>query len=152
MTLFAFIAMAASAAPQPDPRSQAAVVTQMQISQLQIQQTTIVRIRPANVPLPNRPIPQIQWQEKKGPSCIQVNAIGGALVSSPDTIDMVLRGGSRLRAKLEKNCMAIDFFQGFYVKPSKDGRICQERDTIRSRLGAECGINRFKTLVPSKDR
>jgi hypothetical protein len=48
--------------------------------------------------------------------------------------------------------MAIDFFQGFYVKPSKDGRICQERDTIRSRLGAECGINRFKTLVPSKDR
>jgi hypothetical protein len=152
MTLFALTAMAAATVTQLDSASAMAVMGQVQISQLHIEQTTIVRIRPATLTAPNAAIPPVRWQEKKGPNCIQVNAIGGALVSGRDSIDMVLRGGARLRAKLSKSCAALDFNQGFCVKPSKDGRICEDRDTIRSRMGAECEINKFKSLVPEKGR
>jgi hypothetical protein len=63
---------------------------------------------------------------------------------------LILRGGTRLRARLEKSCSSIDFYQGFYVKPSKDGQICQDRDLIRSRVGGECQIEDFRLLVPAK--
>ncbi len=155
MTLSAILFLAATgSAPSADVQLMATQiqVAQVQVAQVQIEQTTIVRIRPAMATAPAVSIPPMRWQEKKGPNCIQVNAIGGALVSAPDSIDIVLRGGSRLRAKLEKSCTAIDFYQGFYVKPSRDGRICEDRDTIRSRMGAECEIDKFKTLVPAKER
>jgi hypothetical protein len=152
MTLFALTAMAAATVAQLDAASALAVMGQVQISQLQIEQSTIIRIRPATVTVPNTAIPQMRWHEKKGPNCIQVNSLAGALVSSADSIDILLRGGTRLRARLEKSCAALDFNQGFYVKPSKDGRICEDRDTVRSRMGAECQIDKFKTLVPDKGR
>jgi hypothetical protein len=148
MTLFALTAMAAATLIQLDTASAVAVMGQVQMSQLRIEQTTVVRIRPAIA----TPIPQTRWQEKKGPNCIQVNSLAGALVSSADSIDILLRGGARLRAKLSKSCAALDFNQGFYVKPSKDGRICEDRDTIRSRMGAECEIDKFRTLVPEKGK
>lgn len=120
------------------------------VAQARYERSSIVRIRPAVIPVPSVAAPQIRWKEKKAPKCIQVNALAGALVSSPTSIDLVLRGGTRLRAKLAKTCTAIDFYQGFYVKPSRDGRICEDRDDIRSRLGARCEITKFNTLVPEK--
>ena len=146
MSLIA-ITILASAASQMTGRHDARPETVV-VAQLQIERTSIVRIRPA---LSTPPAPPVRWQEKKGPKCIPVGALAGALVSSPTSIDLVLRGGPRLRAKLNKNCTAIDFYQGFYVKPSRDGRICEDRDAIRSRLGAQCEITKFKTLVPEKD-
>jgi hypothetical protein len=52
--------------------------------------------------------------------------------------------------KLEKSCQAIDFYSGFYVKATKDGQVCEDRDSIHSRSGGECAIGKFKTLVPAK--
>jgi hypothetical protein len=115
-------------------------------AQVVIEQRTVVRVRPVT---PN-PKVEIRWQEKKGPHCIVTNNLAGALVSSANTVDLVLRGGVRVRAKLQKSCSSIDFYQGFYVKPHRDGRICEGRDTIRSRVGGECEIQKFKLLVPSK--
>jgi hypothetical protein len=51
-----------------------------------------------------------------------------------------------MRAKLERSCPALDYYFGFYIMPAADGQICADRDSIRSRVGGECGIDRFRTL------
>ncbi len=117
------------------------------LAQVQIEQRAIVRVRAVTAIPSTKPI---KWDEKKGPDCIQMNALAGALVSSPTSIDIYLRGGLRLRAKLGKSCPSIDFYSGFYVRPTKDGRICEDRDMLHSRSGGECKIDDFKTLVPAK--
>ena len=149
MTLIALTILAAAASHTTAPAT--AAPGTVVISRMQIERSSIVRVRPAIVAPPNAVSPPVLWREKKGPKCIQVNALAGALVSSPNSVDLFLRGGPRLRAKLERSCTAIDFYQGFYVKPSRDGRICEDRDAIRSRLGAECEIKKFRTLVPDKE-
>jgi hypothetical protein len=119
------------------------------LAQAQIGQKPVVRVRPLPV-MPAAPAVQTRWDEKKGPNCIQMTALAGNIVSSPTTIDILLKGGARLRAKLEKTCPSIDFYQGFYVQPSKDGQICTGRDLLHARSGGACEISQFKLLVPSK--
>ena len=63
---------------------------------------------------------------------------------------MVMRGGRVIRARLEKGCPSIDFYSGFYLKPTKDGQLCQDRDTIHSRTGGACEIEKFRTLLPPR--
>ena len=116
------------------------------LAQIQIEQRTIIRVRPVTT----APAQTIRWDEKKGPKCVERGSLAGALVSSPDSIDLLLRGGFRVRAKLQKSCPSIDFYSGFYVKPTKDGRICEDRDLIHSRTGGQCEIDNFKMLVPGK--
>ena len=117
------------------------------LAQVQIEQRAVVRIRP--VPARAVPAPRMRWDEKKGPKCVSMNLLAGALVSSPSSIDLYIKGGLRLRAKLRKSCPSIDFYSGFYVRPNKDGLICQDRDTIHSRTGGACQIDDFKSLVPA---
>lgn len=117
-------------------------------TQIQIQRNSIVRVPPAAPPssLP----PPIRWKEKGAPNCIRWSNMAAAMVSSPTTVDLILRGGTRYRVKLEKSCQAIDFYSGFYVKATKDGQVCANRDSIHSRSGGECVIGKYKTLVPAK--
>ncbi len=72
------------------------------------------------------------------------------MISSATTIDVVVRGGTRYRVKLERSCRSIDFYSGFYVKATRDGQVCEERDMIHSRSGGACAIDKFKTLVAAK--
>lgn len=140
--------IAVASAPDEERRERSSAT--LEIAQIQIEQHTVVRIRPMPMQPAQRPALRVRWEEKKGPPCIQRAAVAGAMVSSPDSIDLVLRGGSRMRAKLARSCPSIDFYSGFYVKPSKDGKICEDRDLIHSRTGGECGIEKFRTLVPGK--
>ena len=94
--------------------------------------------------------PTIVYREKHGPRCIAAADIAGAAVTGPSSVDFGLRGGTRVRARLEDDCPALDYYGGFYVTPQPDGRICADRDAIRTRSGGECGIDRFKALVPAK--
>lgn len=142
----AALTVGAAALAQADPVPQVV----MEISQIQIEQRTVVRVRPVAVQPTARPALRIRWEEKKGPNCIRMQTVAGALVSSPDSIDLVLRGGARMRAKLARTCSSIDFYSGFYVKPTKDGQICESRDVIHARSGGECGIQKFRILVPGK--
>ena len=34
---------------------------------------------------------------------------------------------------------------------TEDGRICADRDVIRSRVGGECRIDQFRVLTPAGD-
>jgi hypothetical protein len=110
-------------------------------AQITIEQTLIVRVPRAKQPAP------ILWKEKKGPKCVARNQIAGAAVVAPDAIDLVTRGGVRLRARFSSKCPALDYYSGFYIQPTADGRVCAERDMIRTRSGGQCEIERFRKLV-----
>ncbi len=85
--------------------------------------------------------------EKKTKDCVKVQDISGfAGVNTQESVDLVLRDGSLLRAKLSRNCPALGFYNGFYVKTNKDQKICAGRDSIRTRAGRSCDVEALKTL------
>ena len=103
------------------------------------------------IPVRRRLMPPIEWREKKGPKCLASADIAGAMLSGPSSIDFVMRDRRRMRAEIESECPALDFYDGFYMQPD-DERICAKRETIRSRVGAACRIERFRSLVPKLKR
>ena len=73
------------------------------------------------------------------------------MLSGPSSIDFVLRDRQRVRAVMDSECPALDFYGGFYLQPD-DERICAKRETIRSRVGGSCRIEKFRLLVPQISR
>ena len=125
------LSMAGASAPADEPR----------VRSLVVQDELILRV-------PVRPTPrQFEWTELDGPKCINARAIRGAFLSGSDSVDLVTVRRRRIRAELSQDCPALDFYEGFYLKP-EDHRICVKRDVIRSRMGGSCRIERFRLLVP----
>ncbi|MBV9884056.1 MAG: hypothetical protein JO276_13690 [Sphingomonadaceae bacterium] len=120
-----------------------------QYAQLIVREQIVVRVSPAVRDAPDAPA-AVQWKEKKGPKCVQARQVIAATVVDQNSVDLILRDRTRLRAKLESSCPALDYYHGFYVSPSPDGLICADRDVIRSRMGGACGIDKFKTLRLSR--
>jgi hypothetical protein len=79
-----------------------------------------------------------------------MSGVGGAAVIEEDSVDLILKGGQRVRARFASSCAALDYYSGFYILPTKDGRICADRDSIHTRAGGECQIARFRLLVPDR--
>ena len=77
-------------------------------------------------------------------------ALTGAAIDREGEVDLVIGGTRRMRAKLDDDCPTLDFYRGFYLKPTPDGQLCAGRDALRSRSGAYCAITRFRMLVPKK--
>lgn len=132
----------------------AALDGQMRVAQLTIRERLIIRVPRVVVPgvvavgrAPPIPVRPTVWREAKGPKCIRAQAMAGAMITSPKQVDLVLIGGKRVRARLERACRPLDFYAGFYLRPARDGMICADRDAIKIRSGASCGIDEFKTLV-----
>jgi len=111
-------------------------------AQLIIRERVIVRVPATRTP------PTIRWKTKRAPRCMSAEGLAGAAVMTPDSIDLIQRGGARTRAELEDACPALDFYKGFYLNPAPDKQICAGRDSIHSRSGGECQIKRFRKLVP----
>ena len=122
--------MAGAAAPADEPRVRSLVVQDQLIMRIPVQ------------PPPRR----FNWVELDGPKCINARAIRGAFQSGSDSVDLITVRRRRIRAELSDDCPALDFYEGFYLKP-EDHRICAKRDVIRSRMGGSCRIERFKLLV-----
>ena len=136
---FGFIAMLlATGEAQAPPAPTVRVMT--------IERQMILRV-------PVRPYPRmtLRWEEEKGPKCLPVGVIAGAMLSGPDSIDIVLRNRQRLRAKLDNDCEGLDFDGGLYLQ-TEDGQLCAKRDVIRTRMGAACPIEKFRMLVPKVER
>ncbi|HWH18377.1 MAG TPA: hypothetical protein VNT77_08615 [Allosphingosinicella sp.] len=115
------------------------------------QQQIIIRVPARPRMLAPPPIP-LDWKESRGPRCVSARTIAGATLLGRNSVDLVLRDRTRIRAKLENSCPALDYYQGFYISPNADGMICADRDLIRSRMGGECEIDAFRSLtaVPRK--
>ena len=94
------------------------------------------------------------WVEKRAPNCVAVSSLTGASVSRQGEVDLIVNdaktGRKRLRAKLDDDCPALDFYSGFYLRQASDGRVCARRDSIRSRSGKRCAITGFRTLVADR--
>lgn len=103
------------------------------------------------VPVRRPPIVPFEWEERKGPKCLPSAAITGAVLSGRSSIDFMLVNHGRIRARMDKDCTALDFYGGFYLQPS-DANVCADRDEIRSRMGGSCRIDKFKLLVPQSKR
>ena len=126
---------ASAAAPEAQP---------MQFAQLIIREQIIIK-----VPMRSResaPAPAMRWREGRGPKCVAARDIAGATLLSENSVDLILRDRRRIRALLSSRCPALDYYYGFYIRPNQDGMICAERDIIRSRMGGQCGIDRFRSL------
>lgn len=107
-----------------------------------IQDELVVRV-------PVRPVPELpsfEWNERKGPKCLPIKNLQGAVLSGGRSVDFLVDKGRRVRAKLDNNCPALDFYSGFYLT-SKDGKVCVRRDEVRSRMGGGCSIEAFRKLV-----
>ena len=124
------------AAPAPSERART----------MTVEERLIIRI-----PVAPRPRIRIRWEEEKGPKCLPAESIARAFLSSPDSVDFLMRNRQRIRARLDSDCDGLDFYGQLYLLPD-DGRICARRDVIRSRVGGSCRIDRFRTLVPKVER
>jgi len=118
--------------------------SQVQYAQITIRERVILRV-------PRTPMPAItasRGKGRKGPRCISAQALAGALPGEEGTVDIVLTGGKRVRARLARACRQIDYYSSFYIRPGPDGQICAGRDPIRTRGGAVCEIDKFRALIP----
>jgi hypothetical protein len=132
----AALALFAAAAPAAAPPARP-----VQYGRTLVREQVIIRFRQS---APAR----IDWKEGKGPKCVPARAIVGATLVGRNSVDLVLRNRQRVRAKLESSCPALDYYYGFYITPNADGQVCEDRDSIRSRMGGACGIDRFRGLEP----
>src|SRR4051812_38674738 len=94
---------------------------------------------------------RIRWEEHHGPRCIAWAQIAGAGLLGQDSVDLVFRDATRVRARLERHCPALDYYNGFYMAATPDGLICADRDSIRARTGGECRIDRFRSLRAARE-
>src|SRR3546814_13756393 len=90
----------------------------------------------------------LHWKEKKAPKCVAVGNIMGLQAVQRDSTDLIPRKRQRLRAQLNRGCRALDFYAGFDMGGSKDGKLCEDRDQIHARTGAKCEIDKFRLMVP----
>lgn len=124
------------------------------VGQVTVRQRVIIRVPAMPVSrtslAPTPALPPIVWVERDAPKCVPASALSAASILRPDSVDLVLTGGKRLRARLGDECPALDFYSGVYLKRTRDGMICADRDMIRSRSGGECRIENFRRLVPRR--
>jgi hypothetical protein len=136
---------APAVAPEPHVWSSAVAMLQQQhvtihVPRMTVTSTTIILRQPRLPPV----------TEKKASDCVKLEKIAGFTVNAVDSVDLVLNDGSLLRAKLGSECPALGFYNGFYVKPAEDKKLCAGRDSLRSRSGRACEIQAFRTLVVAR--
>ena len=122
--------------PVPRPGPGAITVHQQQI---------VIRLRAGLRPGPP-PASPIRWEEHRGPRCIAWAQIAGAVQLGQNSVDPMFRDRTRIRARLERRCPALDYYGGFYLPATADGLTCADRDSVRSRTGGQCEIDQFRTL------
>ena len=140
----ALLLMALGGAPD-----QAAAPEPVRYAQLEVRQQIMIRV-PARLRAGAAPVEELDWKEGKGTRCVAMRSVAGAKLLGRNSVDLILRDRSRVRAKLQNSCPALDYYHGFYISPNPDGRICADRETIRSRMGGECEIDAFRVLKPVK--
>lgn len=117
-----------------------------QVTTFGFRERVVIRVKRLEVPPPK----PIEWRETKGERCTALQGIAGAAFNKPGSVDLVFSDGRRLRARFGDDCPAIDFYSGFYIRPTADGQVCAKRDAVRSRSGAQCEIRAFRRLVPRR--
>jgi len=127
---------------QPQPRGEGGVIVRHRQIIIRVP-SGIRQVAPAGASL-------IKWREGRGPDCINATRLMGATLLRQNSVDLILRDNSRVRARLQRRCPALDYYRGFYINATQDGRICADRDSIHSRAGGECQIDSFRALTAER--
>lgn len=91
---------------------------------------------------------KVKLEERKIGKCIAMNNLVGFAPGPSDSLEFITKDRKLIRAYLADNCKAKEFYAGAYIEKSEDGKLCQKRDIIHARYGAECALDRFRQLVP----
>ncbi len=130
------------ATPAPE---HAPTAGQLRLAQVLVRQRIIIRVPEGERRVVSAGSTLVRWREGNGPRCVPARDVIGATMGQ-SSVDLIMRDNRRVRARLAQRCAGLDYYRGFYVNATADGRICANRDPIRSRLGGECGIAQFRTL------
>lgn len=115
----------------------------VELTQVGFRSHIVVRVQTTQLAM----VPEASLREKKGPKCVAAGDILAAAILARSSVDLVLRGGYRVRVRFSASCPGLDYYSGFYAVPSADGKLCADRDVVRDRAGGECEIDRFRRLV-----
>ncbi len=118
--------------------------------QIRIEHTVIIRVprAPANPRKGSLKPDRTNWAEEKMGNCLMIKKIAGVRVSTASTLELLTVDGHQVRAYLNKDCEAREFYSGFYIEKPKDGNFCKGREVLHARSGAECRVTKFRLLKP----
>lgn len=119
--------------------------------QLRVEGRVIIRVprlQPAGAGRNTAAAPR-KFSEKKANKCYSMAQIVGFRDSmgKNESLELLARDGSLIRAYLGDGCLAREFYAGAYVDRASDGNICEDRDIIQARTGAQCEIEKFRLMV-----
>ncbi|WP_052129523.1 hypothetical protein [Sphingomonas sp. 35-24ZXX] len=150
---------AAFAADTPSPELQRLLdPTPRAMAQVRIEQRIIIRVprqsfsRSSLMPAPPpRRAPQPEppkFERRKVGKCLAMRDVTGVRVINEDMLVLFTRDQRMIEAQLERSCRAREFYQGFYMERSSDGRLCVDRDLLQARSGSKCEVEKLRLLVP----
>lgn len=126
-------------------------------NQVRIEQRVTIRV----IPQPSRQVNLLAvvpngdasggFVEKKMGKCVPISGIAGVQANGVSNLILFMRDQRMVSAALERSCRARDFYSGFYLERSSDGKLCVDRDTLLSRNGANCKLTRIRQLVLKDD-
>ncbi|MAC57181.1 MAG: hypothetical protein CMH85_02645 [Novosphingobium sp.] len=89
----------------------------------------------------------VHFTERKIGKCLAITDIAGVHPDRGNRLMLYLRDRRLIAAELERSCRARDFYSGFYLAKTSDGKLCVDRDTLLSRNGMNCKLTRIRQLV-----
>lgn len=127
--------------------------------QVRIERRMTIRITPrAPMPMPPDMLvsmpegrPGHKVVERKMGDCLPVGGILGVQPERDNRLLLYMRDRRVVTAQLERSCRAKDFYSGFYLSHSNDGKLCVDRDKLLSRSGMNCKLTRIRQLVEVDD-
>ncbi|WP_373488112.1 hypothetical protein [Blastomonas sp.] len=89
-----------------------------------------------------------RYERRRIGKCVVMNQVASVRVINDDQLVLFMRDQRMIEAELEKSCSAREYYQGFYMERSRDGRLCVDRDLLQARSGGKCEVERLRQLVP----
>jgi len=129
--------------------------------QVRIEERVTIRIAPRPAPMPimpsmlspefARPPGTPRYIEKKMGKCVPVSGLAGVQPGGGNRLIMMMKDGRVVSATLSKSCQSRDYYSGFLVARNSDGLICQGRDQLLARNGANCQVSGFRQIIELDD-
>jgi hypothetical protein len=122
--------------------------------QVRIEQRMTIRITPRSAPTQRNMLYELpdsaigpRFVERRVGDCVKAKRISGVQTDVGNRLLLFMNDSRIISATLERSCRARDFYSGFYLSQSDDGKLCVKRDTLQSRSGANCKLARLRELV-----
>lgn len=129
--------------------------------QVRIEERITIRVAPRPSPMAMMPSMFAQeldsgadgprYIEKKMGKCVPVASIVGVQPGGGNRLIMMMKDRRVVSAALSKSCQSRDYYSGFLVAKSADGMICQGRDQLLARNGANCQVSGFRQIIEVGD-